>query len=147
MIDPASQQAIQKIGGDSIGQTPSQPSTVSAEESTSFRDMVGGTSEVNNTQSVQPTNANEGAAQSSDVKPATDSTQSLGDRILQGLEKTQNDIQGAKDKIVSDIDANSQIGQMYNLQLQVGQLATSQQVMGQVGSKTSQGIQTLLKGQ
>ncbi len=66
---------------------------------------------------------------------------------MQGLDSSQNSMQDARNQITSRLQGDSEINKMYELQLQIGQLSTNQQVLGQVGSKTSQGIQTLLKGQ
>ncbi len=155
MVDPISQQIIQEIGNKAVTQTPVEPSTVSANDATAFQDMVGATG---NTQAPPPTAGVDGSTmqvgtESQVFGPDTaDITSikakpSLGDRILQGLENTQNEIQTAKNNVAADLQKDGNINEMYKLQLQVSHLATNQHVVGQVGSKTSQGIQTLLKGQ
>ncbi len=156
MVDPISQQIIQEIGNKSVSQSPVEPSTVSTDDAVAFNDMVNGTGEITasqpiemsqNTQAPMDNMQDPTLAQNTMDTNAVKPKQSLGDRILQGLENTQNDIQTAKDKMATDLQGDNTINKMYELQLQVSQLATSQHVIGQVGSKTSQGIQTLLKGQ
>ncbi len=148
MVDPLSQQIIQDIGKTSVTQAP-EPSTVSSQDAASFQSMLSG-----DVQGVTPVQGATSADSSSAVQgqellqsPVQATKPSLGDRILQGLENSQNNIQNARDKISTEVQGDGSISKMYELQLQVSQLATSQHIMGQVGSKTSQGIQTLLKGQ
>ncbi len=148
MVDPLSQQLIQEIGKTSVGQSP-QPSTVSPQDAASFQTMVGGN--VEGDTAVQGVVASESttaaAMPEQDLLQSPLQKPSLGDRILQGLENSQSNIQAARDKVATEVQGDSSISKMYELQLQVSQLATNQQIIGQVGSKTSQGIQTLLKGQ
>ncbi len=148
MVDPLSQQIIQDIGKTTVTQSP-EPSTVSSQDAASFQSMLSG--DVHGVTQVQGINTADSSSAVQGQEFLQDSVQatkpSLGDRILQGLESSQNNIQNARDKISTEIQGDGSISKMYELQLQVSQLATSQHIMGQVGSKSSQGIQTLLKGQ
>ncbi len=163
MLDPVSQQAIQDIGNKGVSHTPVEPSVVSSEEAEAFQNMLESPSlppiqhtEIKSDMDTgvvhtedqlrrveQILTVNENVVQVT----AVEGEPSLGDRILQGIEGAQKDLQAGREQLMSDLQGDGQISKMYELQLQVGQMATSQQVMGQVGSKTSQGVQTLLKGQ
>ncbi len=156
MVDPLSQQIIQEIGNNSVGETASTPSVVSAEDASSFQNMVTEPVDINSIQpvsmgqesTVQGLDAQNAATipDSSSVTPVKGEV-SLGDRILQGLESIQNDAKVARDSVTTQIQGDSRVNQMLDLQLQVSQLTANQQILGQVGSKTNQGMQTLLKGQ
>ncbi len=155
MVDPLSQQIIQEIGSSNVGETASTPSVVSGDDASAFQNMVTEPVDINSIQQVSHTESTTQTvdAQNANLAPDTVNTQavqgesSLGDRILQGLENMQNDVKTTRESVTTQLQGDDKINQMLGLQLQVSQLTANQQILGQVGSKTNQGVQTLLKGQ
>ncbi len=77
--------------------------------------------------------------------PHTPTLKTPGDSILDSMQREMTDKSQALEKSINSVQGSS--GDMLRLQYEVAQLTMTQTVVGQVGSKTSQGLQQLLKGQ
>jgi hypothetical protein len=67
--------------------------------------------------------------------------------VLEGLDKMSADMRAAQQNIVESTSGMGDMGNLIRTQFEVAQLTTTQTMVGQVGQKTSQGTQQLLKGQ
>jgi hypothetical protein len=136
MIDPISTQAATgAVGGTGgIGQTgvaePSGlggPGQVNQSDATRFAEAV---------QGVDP------GAQAGQT-PGADT----GVNVLEGLDKMSADMRAAQQSMLESTSGMGAMGDLIRTQFEVAQLTTAQTMVGQVGQKTSQGTQQLLKGQ
>lgn len=66
---------------------------------------------------------------------------------LEGLDKLSADLRTARNSIVEGTQNMGEVGDLLRMQFEVANLTTTQTMVGQVGQKTSQGTQQLLKGQ
>ncbi len=66
---------------------------------------------------------------------------------LEGLDKLSADMKTAKDNILQTTSGMGDMGDLLRMQFEVANLTTTQTMVGQVGQKSSQGTQQLLKGQ
>lgn len=155
MVDAISQKFVAEVGNlaEKATESAGVPSTVSSADAASFQTQVNGAEAVGmDAAAVSAASTQATASVSAPASVAASATTSaappnMGDRILSGLEGMSNDMQATRQKFVQDVSGNGKVGEMYKLQLDVAQMTTNQTIIGQAGSKTSQGIQTLLKGQ
>lgn len=72
----------------------------------------------------------------------------LGDRILAGLQRSQNQMVSTVDAVAKTPETQASIspGELLKLQLQVTHDTTSESIAGEVGGKVDNDLQTLLKG-
>lgn len=109
----------------------------------------------------QPASVGTGPASQDDVArfqealhPDADIPQQVGNVVpaggnapLEGLDKLSADLQTAKNTIIEGTRNMGEVGDLLRMQFEVANLTTTQTMVGQVGQKTSQGTQQLLKGQ
>ena len=67
--------------------------------------------------------------------------------VLESLDKMSANMRGMQDNLQNATTHMGEIGDLLQTQFQVAQLTMTQTMVGQVGSKSSQGAQQLLKGQ
>jgi hypothetical protein len=139
MVDPISTQAATgAVGG--VGQTGlAEPSG------------IGGPGPVNQHDAARFSEAmQEGAgpaaAQESAAAGQTTGV-NAGDPVLEGMDKLSADMRAMQDKLVQSTSGMGEMGDLIRVQFEVARLTTTQTMVGQVGQKTSQGTQQLLKGQ
>ena len=132
MIDPISTQAATgAVGG--VGQSGlAEPSA------------LGGPGPVNQNDAARFSEAMQqgldpGAGQMPDVN--------AGNNVLEGIDKMSADMRAAQSGIMDATSGMGEMGALLRTQFEVAQLTTTQTMVGQVGQKTSQGTQQLLKGQ
>lgn len=101
-------------------------------------------------QAGKPSAAPEDAARFQEalgVTPPQAPDQLQGSSPLAGLDKLSADMRATKTNIVQGADGLGDMGNLLRLQFEVANLTTTQTMVGQVGQKSSQGTQQLLKGQ
>lgn len=157
MVDAISQKFVAEVGNlaEKATERAVERSPVSSADAASFQTQVNGAEAVGMdaaavsaaSASTQATATAPASVATSATTNATATAPNMGDRILSGLEGMSNDMQATRQKFVQDVSGNGKVSEMYKLQLEVAQMTTNQTIIGQAGSKTSQGIQTLLKGQ
>jgi len=124
---------------------------------------IGGTGGVGQTGLVEPSGlGGPGPANQNDVTQFTEAMQqqsidpglqaqtpgvNTGNNVLEGLDKMSSDMRAAQKNIVDSTKGMGDMGDLIRTQFEVAQLTTTQTMVGQVGQKSSQGIQQLLKGQ
>ena len=104
--------------------------------------------EANITVRVTPPNASSASAVNpvESASPPDSAALSPGAKILQKLERLSTDMNAGQVQLLEQA-GDSAAGRMCKLQFEVAQFSTNQAILGQTGSKSSQGVQTLLKGQ
>ena len=70
-----------------------------------------------------------------------------GSTFMDGIDKMSADMRAAQANILQSTSGMGEMGDLIRTQFEVAQLTTTQTMVGQVGQKTSQGTQQLLKGQ
>ena len=128
MVDPlVSQAGAAGVGGVSPG-SPSEigngPGFASESDVTTFHDaMAGNTTPQHGVEGTQPGG------------------------LMQEMDKISVDLQSTRDGLLKNADGLGDMGNLIRLQFEVANLTTTQTMVGQVGQKSSQGTQQLLKGQ
>jgi hypothetical protein len=91
-------------------------------------------------------NALNGKAPVGDLQ-AADGTGTQPGKTMENIDKLSSDLRAARESVIGGTEGLGDMGQLLRLQFEVANLTTTQTMVGQVGQKTSQGTQQLLKGQ
>lgn len=87
------------------------------------------------------------AMQQPAMPPAPDHVPGTQGSMLEGLDKVSANLRAMQGDLQNATTNMGEVGDLLRTQFQVAQLTMTQTMVGQVGSKTSQGTQQLLKGQ
>ncbi len=79
--------------------------------------------------------------------PPQGTEQTRPSEALEGLDKLSADLKTAQDNVIRTTSDMGDMGDLLRMQFEVANLTTTQTMVGQVGQKSSQGTQQLLKGQ
>jgi hypothetical protein len=132
MVDPISSQAVSSIAGNN---GVAQPADISKLGGANPQDVQDFAAAMNN----QPLEAPMPPA---DIQGAQQNDMLTGlDDLSANVRDMQQNMQGVADALGGDM------GNLLRTQFQVAHLTMTQTMIGQVGQKTSQGTQQLLKGQ
>ena len=158
MSDPIINQAIQQATDQAAQQGANTPQPQADEASQAeFEQALNGTQEADASQQVDaatndPSKAD--AAQQKHVHQAEESehtTPSLGDAILEGVEKMKSSHDARADRIENQLlkseGKEMSVQDCIKLQFEVMQMSLEQDVTGKIADKTSQGVQTLFRNQ
>lgn len=132
MVDPVSGSAVSIAGNNGLAQ-PADPSSLGGanpKDVTAFQNAMN--QPVDAPMPVEPQGAVNGAE---------------GSGMLENLDKVSENIRSMQDGLHNATGAMGEVGDLLRTQFQVAQLTMTQTMVGQVGQKTSQGAQQLLKGQ
>jgi hypothetical protein len=88
-------------------------------------------------------NVHSAAEMTSGQIPGTESSRS----VLEGIDKMSADMRAMQGDLQNATSSMGEVGDLLRMQFQAAQLTMTQTMVGQVGQKTSQGTQQLLKGQ
>lgn len=136
MVDPLISQAGQVAG--QTGAAPAAgPGTAKAEDVSRFQEGLRPEA------GAPPMDAQAGQGVSGVQAP----DQAQRPNVVEGLDQLSSDLKAARTGIIEGAEHMGEIGALLRTQFEVAQLTTTQTMVGQVGQKTSQGTQQLLKGQ
>ena len=130
MVDPISGSQLASIAGNNGVAQPADPSS------------LGGANPKDAAMFAEAMNQPPDAPMPPD---AVEGTQGPG--MLDNLDKISADMRSMQTGLESATGAMGEVGDLLRTQFQVAQLTMTQTMIGQVGQKTSQGTQQLLKGQ
>ena len=142
MPDPISNKVAQQAANQASQQsanTQQQPTEVDADAQGKFEQVLNspeGTQQAN----VQQTTGTE----------KVQGGQTLGDVILDGIEKIKARHDSRGEKVMNQLEAadgDMSVDQLLKLQFDIVQMNLEQELTGKIADKTSQGVQTLFKNQ
>ena len=145
MPDPISNQVAQQAANQASQQSAAQqqqPVEVDADTQAQFEDAL------NNNPETQQIDVNA----TDNVTKVADKDMSIGDAILDGIEKMKSSHDTRSQKIEEQLmpgadQHDMSVQDCVKLQFEVMQISMEQELTGKIADKTSQGVQTLFKNQ
>jgi hypothetical protein len=142
MADPITSQAAQHATSPAAQQNSHKPIEIDVHDQSRFEDAL-------NRSADSPLEQADGASNS--VRHGQNSEATLGDAILNGLEKMKSTHDARSDRIeqqlISVDGENLSVQDCIKLQFEIMQMSMEQEPTGKIADKTSQGVQTLFKNQ
>jgi len=126
-------------------QSPQGPGKASEQDVAKFQEAMEGQSgeQAQGVDGVQQTQ------QSAEVQGAAETGEpSLADKMIQSISQTGKQMEAARDEIINTVQSESLSPQdLIKAQFKVAEFTMQQTMVGKVGEKSSQGAQTLMRGQ